>query len=175
MDRRTDLLVALAFFAFGVGLVLASALAPPVRTRFDPIGPYGFSTVIGIGIAIGAGVLAVRAGLALRARRADEAVGEGAEDEPGHPASALRAVAVMAATFLYLAVLAPLGYIIASLLYVVGGLWLMGERRWVTLAGCAVGYTVITFVLFAMVLPVPLPLGPLNDLFVNMGIVDRVR
>jgi hypothetical protein len=175
MDRRTDFIVALAFFVFGVWLVVASAVAPDPRTDFDPIGPYGFSTVVGVAIAIGAGVLTVRAGLAWRGGLAREAVGEGAEDEPGHPASALRAGAAMLLTFAYLLLLSPLGYVITSLLYVPAGLLLMKERSPLVIVGSAIGYTAITFYLFGVVLPVPLPLGPLEQLFVELGIVDAVR
>jgi putative tricarboxylic transport membrane protein len=84
-------------------------------------------------------------------------------------------MALVALTFAYALALNPLGYIIASLVYVAGGLLILSERGRLMLAATSIGYTAITFWAFAIFLRVPLPLGPLNELFVDLGIVDRIR
>jgi putative tricarboxylic transport membrane protein len=175
VDRRVDIALAIGVVLFGLLMVGVSATAPPPRAVFDPIGPYGFSLVIGTFFLVFGVVLVARQIRALRLGLPPEAVGEGSEDEPGQPASARRAVAIMVATILYTVLLVPLGYIIVSLAFVSGGLALMSERSVKLILLTSIGYTLVSFIVFAIFLRVPLPLGPLNDLFVDIGIVPRVR
>lgn len=175
MDRRVDLTLGIVVMAFGGLVFLLSVIAPPPRLLYDPIGPYGFSIVISLFIVAMGAILAIENIRAIRAGMADEAVAEGSEDESGIPATSRRAATVVGLSFAYTLVLFPLGYVISTLLYVVLGLMTLGERGRRLLAACAIGYTALTFWAFAMVLRAPLPLGPLNDLFVALGLVDRIR
>jgi uncharacterized membrane protein YhfC len=68
-----------------------------------------------------------------------------------------------------------LGFLTATPLAIVAGLWALNFRRPVLIAAAAVGYTAVAFFVFNQVLSVPLPLGPLNDLLVDLGIVERIR
>src|SRR5262245_30470496 len=106
----------------------------------------------------------------LRRVRADSAaataapVPGAASDEPGHPVSAGRPVVFWVITAAYVVLLPSAGYLLTTPLYMAGGMWLLGIRRWLLIAGVAVGGTVIQYGLFASLLGVLLPLGPLEPL-----------
>jgi putative tricarboxylic transport membrane protein len=174
VDRRADLAVAAAVTAIGVVFLVASLTAPPPRVTFDVVGPYGFALWVSIALVTGGAALVIRDVVALR-RGITTIDDDVSDDEPGQPASAWRAASIVAASFGYMLALPWLGYVIASLAFVVVAMLLLAERSKALIALAAMNYTAVTFYLFAIVLRVPLPLGPLNDLFVSLGIVDRVR
>jgi putative tricarboxylic transport membrane protein len=175
MDRRVDIALAAIVVAFGLVILFISFNAPPPRAQFDPVGPYGFSKVVGTVFVILGVLILAKTFREARHGAEDELAAEGAEDEEGFPASARRAMALVALTFAYALALNPLGYVIASLIYVTVGLLILSERGRLMLAVTSIGYTALTFWAFAIFLRVPLPLGPLNELFVDLGIVDRIR
>ena len=170
MDTRIDLLVAVAVALFGAA-VIAVALTIPDGLYRDAVGPR--RVPIGVGLLIlGCGaVLALRRLRRLAPTQGWRAEEEGTADEPGHPASLGRAVAVMALTVAYAAALKPLGYLIATPLFVAGALWAMDERRPAKLAMIAILWTAATYVVFAQVLGVRIPVGPLRTLFREWGLV----
>ena len=57
---------------------------------------------------------------------------EGNEDEPDHPASALSAAILIGSAFVYATLLKPLGFLIATPLFMVVALAIMQERNWGT-------------------------------------------
>lgn len=175
MDRRIDFAISLGVIVLGVFVFVTSFIAKQPTVQFDPIGPFGFARVVAITFIVLGTILLVRQVLAYRAKLPPEAVARGAEDEEGYPASARRAGAIMVATFAYPILLAPLGYVITTIAYVIGGMALLRERSWKLIVPVALIYAFVTFYIFGVFLRVPLPLGPLTDLFVSLGIVDRVR
>ncbi len=175
MDRRVDFALSIAVVAFGLFIGVSSLVAKTPTVVFDPIGPYGFMRVIATAFIVFGTILIVRQIRAARAGLPPESVARGSEDEEGHPASARRALAMMVATFAYPILMAPLGYVITTIVYVIGGVAILNERSWKWVVPLAVVYALATFLIFASMLRVPLPLGPLNELFVLLHLVDRVR
>jgi putative tricarboxylic transport membrane protein len=66
---------------------------------------------------------------------------------------------LIGASVLYALVLSTLGYIVATTLFLLGAMHLLGRRNWRSLAAIAAGFSVITYSLFAYVLGVPLARG----------------
>jgi hypothetical protein len=174
VDRRVDFGISLVVIGLGIFILVTSALARVPTVRFDVIGPYGFARVVGSVFVISGLVLLVRQARALRAGLSPEAVAQGNEDEPGYPASARRAGAMMAATFAYPILIDPIGYSLASFLYIVAGLLIYNERRWWGVP-LALVYALGTFWIFGVILRVPLPGGPVEQLLLQLGLIDRVR
>lgn len=67
------------------------------------------------------------------------------------------------------------GFLTGTPLAIAAGLWALHFRRPLLVVLAAIGYTAVAFLVFNQVLSVPLPLGPLNDLLVELGIVERIR
>ncbi len=175
MDRRVDFGISLFVIALGVFILVASATARLPTVVFDLIGPFGFARVVAT-VFIGAGLLLlVRQVRALRAGLPPEAVAQGNEDEPGYPASARRAGAMMAATIAYPVLMEPLGYILTSFAYVIAGLFIYSERNLKWGIPLALAYAFGTFWIFSILLRVPLPGGPVEQLLLQLGVIDRVR
>lgn len=175
MDRRVDFGISLVVIALGVFILVASALARLPTVRFDAIGPFGFARVIGVIFIAAGGLLLVRQVRAMRAGLPPEAVAQGNDDEAGYPASARRAGAMMAATFAYPILMEPLGYILTSFAYIVGGLFIYSERNMRWGLPLALVYAFGTFWIFSIILRVPLPGGPVEQLLLALGLIDRVR
>jgi Tripartite tricarboxylate transporter TctB family len=175
VDRRVDFGISVAVIGLGIFILVTSATARVPTVRFDLIGPYGFARVIGTVFVVSGLVLLVRQLVALRAGMPPEAVAQGNEDEPGYPASARRAGAMIAATFAYPILMEPLGYILVSFLYIVAGLLIYGERKLWWGLPLAVVYAFGTFWIFSVILRVPLPGGPVEQLLLQLGLIDRVR
>ena len=174
MDRRVDFAISLVVIGLGVFIIVTSVLARVPTVRFDLIGPYGFARVVGTFFVLSGLVLLVRQVVALRAGMPPEAVAQGNEDEPGYPASARRAGAMIAATFAYPILIEPIGYSLASFLYVIAGLLIYNERRWWGIPLASI-YALGTFWIFGVLLRVPLPGGPVEQLLFQLGLIDRVR
>ena len=175
MDRRVDFGISLAVIALGVFILVASSMARLPSVVFDAIGPFGFARVVAIVFILAGGVLLVRQVLAYRTGLPPEAVAQGNEDEPGYPASARRVTAMMAATFAYPILMEPLGYILTSFAYVVAGLFIYSERNMRWGLPLALIYAFATFWVFSIILRVPLPGGPVEQLLLQLGVIDRVR
>jgi putative tricarboxylic transport membrane protein len=171
MNKRVDLAGSLVIAALGLFVLIVAFSYPTPTVVFDSIGPMGIPKVIGAFLLIGGLVQSVRSFLYLRH------VGlfspeEGTEDEPEHPSSRFRAVWFMAGSFVFLALLEPIGFLILTPLGIMAALWSLHYRNWLWRGIVGVGFTIFAFVLFGMVLGVPLPNGPLGDLLVDLGLVN---
>ena len=175
MDRRVDFGISLAVIGLGVFILVASSMARLPSVVFDAIGPFGFARVVAIVFIVAGSVLLVRQVRALRAGLPPEAVAQGNEDEAGYPASARRAGAMMAATIAYPVLMEPLGYIFTSFVYILAGLLIYNERNMRWGLPLALIYAFGTFWIFSIVLRVPLPGGPVEQVLLQLGVIDRVR
>ena len=171
MDTRIDLAVAALVAAFGFAVV-AIALTIPDGLYRDAVGPRRVPIGVGILILLCGSVAAIRRARRMAATRGWRAEQDGTEDEPGHPASLVRALVVMALTAAYAASFQPIGYLISTPLYIAAALWAMRERRALKVATIAVVWTAVTYVLFAQVLGVRMPVGPLRTLFREWGLIN---
>lgn len=173
MDRRVDFALSVVIVGAGFFILFFAAMARERAAVFDAVGPFGFARVVGSAFILLGTILIIRQIRAARAGLPPEAVAAGSEDEPGHPASARRTAAMIAATFAYPILMAPLGYVLTTIGFVVGGMAILSERSWKWIIPIAIVYALGTFYVFASLLNVPLPSGPLTSLFVDLGIVDR--
>jgi putative tricarboxylic transport membrane protein len=168
MDRRIDMAVALGFVLAGLLVIWQATLIKQGVMR-DPVGPRAAFYLCGGIMALGGLWVALRNGLALRVGAGILGEAEGTEDTPGHPARFARAAALAGLCFGYALLFNPLGYLIATPLFLLAALRLMGQRQWGWNLLIAVVFTLLAYLVFAKVLGVRMPHGPLTDLFRQLG------
>lgn len=136
------------------GAYLHQAEQIPVMFFGDPLGPRAFPRLI-------TGLLALSALLwmaeTIAARRA-------AMREDSAPGPVLLPIAVMAWFSLYVLTLETLGFVIGSVLFLLGMLVVFHPGRWVTNLSVALVLPVAAQILFSRILSVPLPAGPIAGL-----------
>lgn len=127
----------------------------------DPIGPRLFPLVIGCGLLVSAFVLLLErpaeAHDVTAASRAEPAPGSNDERE-----ARLLLLGIAAWTVLYAFVFEPLGYVPATLAYMLGLLIYFNRGRWLMNLLVASGFAACAYVLFARLLGVALPRGLLG-------------
>lgn len=74
-----------------------------------------------------------------------------------------RVVAVGLSLVLFVLVLKPLGYALSSALLMAATLWLLGQRNWKTIVVVSTACAVLSHVVFASLLGIPLPAGVMFD------------
>jgi putative tricarboxylic transport membrane protein len=155
--RRVDRVVALVLVGLGLG-VLVLAVRLPAATAADPVGPRGFPALLGL-VLLACGVAL---GVAPRITfRGGVPEGDGEARGALAPRPLLGAIGL---TGLYLAVLEPAGYLLATPPYLAALLLVQGRvttRAFVLTVLCL---PVGLYALFAVIMRVPLPPGPLEPL-----------
>lgn len=160
MDRRADLALSILVALYGAGLIIVTVQFDS-GVLLDPVGSKGVPYAVG-GLLLVLGLLLVGRRVALW--NSSNVPSEGTEDEPGVPASAMRAFGLMGLTFAYAAAFSTAGYVISTLSYTVLALILLGRRSLPVLLFVPALYTATTFLLFAVVMKVRLPLGLIDSL-----------
>ncbi|GLW67115.1 membrane protein [Actinomadura rubrobrunea] len=157
-DRRftSELGVSAVLLAIGV-LVLTDALTMDVEiAQRGPVGPRT------VPIAVGAGLLAVAALLAVDVLRGGRGAAEEGEDVDLSEPADWRTVLMLVGVFLGTAVLIePLGFPAAGALLFWGAAYALGSRRFDRDPLIAATLSLVTYVVFNNLLGVPLPGGPL--------------
>lgn len=152
-SARGEGVVAAVLACFGVG-VLALSSGLPAATTADPVGPRGFPSLLGL--------VLLACGVALWfGSRAGSPVEEAPEHGRLAPGSLLGAIAC---TALYLAVLEPAGYLLATPPYLAALLLLQGRVTARAFVLTVLGLPAALYALFAVAMRVPLPAGPLEPL-----------
>ncbi|MBS3979438.1 MAG: tripartite tricarboxylate transporter TctB family protein [Rhodobacteraceae bacterium] len=170
MDKRVDLALALGTTLLGASTIwLATGFR--IGNFPDPLTARGLPYILGGFMVVGGLVLAGRRFADWTQLPGHLVVSEGAEDELGHPASALCAGAVMACSFLWAALLHPIGYLLVTPLCIAGMLFAMKVRSTWQLILFPAGFTLVTWIIFAQALNVLLPLGPLAPLARRLGLM----
>jgi putative tricarboxylic transport membrane protein len=170
MDTRRDLVIALAVAALGAGILWMTGSIKMGIAR-DVIGPRAFPYAIGTLLLAGGLVLALRRLRFMNVGGGFVAPEEGTEDTEGYPASAGRVLFIMALSVAYLALLMPVGYLIATPPFVALAFVAMGERKAVYTIVIPIIWTVLTFLLFSQLLDVRMPVGPFTPLFRGLGLI----
>jgi hypothetical protein len=99
------------------------------------------------------------AGIFLQALR-DRALSEDAFVETGQ----LKTIfVVLVPTTVYIALIAWLGFYLASTLYIAYFMYQLGNYSWLKIAPVAIGVSVVFFLIFEIWFQVPLPKGPLEN------------
>lgn len=142
-----DLAGGILFLLAGLGVMIESIRL----TIGTPINPQpGFFPFLGGTILIGLSfVLTVRAWLGLGKR--PEPFGE-----------VRRPAALVAGTGVYVLILDPLGYVLATIPLACLVLWILGVKSWQLVGPVSVGLSVGTYFLFACLLGIELPPGLLK-------------
>lgn len=117
----------------------------------DAVGPTVFPAVIGVGLLL-SGLL-----LMVEIRRRRPAAAPAAAAPGGHHRLLLLAMAAW--TLIYYFAFEPVGYPIATVVYLFPMLAYFNRGRWITNALVAIGFTLVAYVLFAKMLKVAIPAG----------------
>lgn len=171
MDRRIDLAVAAAFMALGLLIIFEASGIKPGMMR-DPIGPRAAFYVSGGILAVGGLILIVRRLATWQLAAVNLVQNEGTPDEEGYPASVARAFKLIGAALLYGLTFNLLGYLIATPLFIAAALVVLGQKKPLSIAVIAILFTVINYAIFAHVLGVRIPVGPLTGPFRALGLIN---
>lgn len=163
MDKRVDLATAVFFIGLGLALFVAAAQVKHGSVD-DPLGERGLPIVASVLMAASGAGIALR-----RVRKWGDTQGylvahEGMPDDETKPALARRSFAILAALASYVPGLGALGYTLATPLLVATLLWLLEVRAPLRIVAISIGFTVVTYVLVAVVFGINLPAGPLRFL-----------
>ncbi len=154
---RVDRVLAAVLVCLGLG-VLALAVQLPATTAADPVGPRGFPALLALVILACGVALAVAPERPLSTGAPD---GEVEERGALAPRPLLGAIGLTAA---YLAVLEPAGYLLATPPYLAALLLVQGRVTIRAFVLTVLGLPVALYTLFAVLMRVPLPPGPLEPL-----------
>ncbi len=153
-----ELVIAVFLVAFGGAVVALSGKIPP-GVPTDPLGPAAFPTALGAGIGLcglllGAATLAFRGQPGRAGPLSDADPDEAVEAGPFSPA---RLVGAVVATAAYLIAFEPLGYLIATPLYVAAAMLIHGGagRRTLLVAPLLVTAALYATFRFGLLIPVP--------------------
>jgi putative tricarboxylic transport membrane protein len=142
--------------AVGLGLALVGAVAIYLATGFREGTAHGGPGTRFLPILLAVIVIVLGAALALR-----PSASEGPA-EPLAPNGLSRVTWTLGALLAYVLAFGRLGFLLATVPFLVVLLLVYGERRWPIVLAVAVAATGASYALFAMWLGVPLPPGPLG-------------
>ena len=163
MDSRKDLIFAFVVIALGIAVVLIThSFEEPLIV--DAVGPRAFPYGLGLILILGGGIVFAQRLRNMNASGAYQVPSEGNDDDEGHPASGIRGMTMIALAFGYAAVLDPVGFLVATPVFLVIAFLLMAERNWLTILASAIGYTAVTYVVFGHLLNIRLPPGLLSGI-----------
>lgn len=159
------------FALIGVGLV---ALSGSIRAGSipDPITSAGMPRLTGYLLIFFSGVMLVRyAAASVRRPRTWRVPSQGDNDEPGHPSSLVRPLAVVVAGLAWTWAVDLVGYFLAMPLLVVAVLRIMDVRSRAKLVAVPIGFTVVIWLLFAEMLGIKFPLGFMDTPLREIGFI----
>jgi putative tricarboxylic transport membrane protein len=130
----------------------ATSLIPTLEIG-DPLGPKAFPRLLGIGLLLTAGLLAGEMWKVRHEKQAPAA--------PGSMVHYLVVGGVAVWTWLYFFSFEPLGFIIATALYLLGLTCYFNRGKWIANVSTAILFPVITYTLFTKGLGVSLARGVL--------------
>lgn len=168
MDRRIDIAISSIAVLFGIFVIL-EARTIELGLNTDPIGPRAFFFACGAIFILGG-----LANIAIRVMNwsmfpAHMIPSEGVDDEEGYPASWKRAGLLALLCILYILTFRPLGYLLATPLFIAGALRILAERNWLFTISVGLIFTIVFYIIFAQGLGVWLPVGPFTEFFRSMG------
>jgi hypothetical protein len=170
MDKRIDLVISLVVMAVGVVIIYLTNQFR-VGSFPDPVTSRGLSYFTGTYLIIAGLFLAVRRIWTWSLIPGIYTVSEGHEDEPGHPASALRAFTIFGICALWAILLKPVGFLIVTPLALIAVLWLMNVRSPRQLIAFPLVFTLTLWLAFSVILGLTLPYGPLTGLARSLGLI----
>jgi putative tricarboxylic transport membrane protein len=140
----------------GAAIYLYADWRIPDPVISDPLGPKVFPALIGAGL-LGSGFL-----LLIETRKKRLASAPRAPAAADEPKRRLLLVGMAAWTVLYYTAFEPLGYVSATVVYLLGLLSFFNRGRHMTNVIVAIGFTAIAYAIFSKFLGVSMPRGPLG-------------
>jgi putative tricarboxylic transport membrane protein len=121
----------------------------------DPLGPKAFPRLLGVGLLIAAAMLLIEM---IKARNSEpEAPAEG---EKSHDATSYKVIAgVVVVTGIYFVLFEPLGYAVATSLFLLVTTAYFNKGKWLTNVLTSVLYSFASYYMFTTLLGVNLPRG----------------
>jgi putative tricarboxylic transport membrane protein len=159
---RREIAIAVFLVVFG-GIVIALSGKIESGVYTDPLGPRVFPYALGVGIALCGLLLGV--GAIFRWQPAKPGLlsdAGGTEEIERVPFSLTALVGAVVATAIYVLAFEPVGYLIATPLYVVAILFIHGGTPWRALIAAPVVITTVLYLTFRFVLRIPVPSGLLE-------------
>lgn len=155
---QTVILAALLVLVGLFLIVVASDL--PEGSVNDPLGPRGFPLLIGVGI-LGCGVVLFGQALLRRSRSsaADDLSVEDEGSQPGGPLSGMRIILAVLAMLGYVAVLPYAGFLLSTPVVLAMLIGLQGGVPIKPFLFMTIGFPIVLYGLFVLLLSVPLPSG----------------
>jgi putative tricarboxylic transport membrane protein len=151
-----DWVLAIAAVIGGLVYLYADSKLPLVRIG-DPLGPRIFPAIIGTGIVLSGLLLMVE----IRKRRAAAAQAVEAAVVP-HPRKHERPgvlIGMLVWTALYYLAFEPVGYLVSTVIFLLGLLAVFNRGRHLTNLAVALGFTAVAYTIFDRFLAVPMPEG----------------
>ena len=140
--------------AVGAVVYLYADYRMPTAQLGDPLGPRAFPALIGILLLISAALLALE-----NLRRGPERL---IDPDSRRPTPWVVLGGMLVWTICYYAAFEPVGYIIATIIYLFGLLCYFNAGRHGTNISVAVGFTAVAYGVFSLFLGVQLPPGPMG-------------
>ena len=122
----------------------------------DPLGPKAFPRLLGVGLIVAAIMLLFEM---LRARKAAPAAPAAAPADPKDRKAFLVVAAVAGWTLLYFLMFEPLGYVIATTIYLLVLMCYFNKGKWTANVLTAVLFCTVSYVMFTKLLGVNLARG----------------
>lgn len=166
----TDLVLGGVLLLVGVGLLLASAQLQ-AGSATDPLGPRGFPSLLGVGF-VGSGIaLLAKAALVARhpAAYVADADAEHGDEEDHGPAMRSRLLLASLTIVAYVLVLPVGGFLLSTPAFITATIALQGGAARRSFIAMVVGFPIAVYLLFAVLLGVPLPTGVFDPLLLAGG------
>jgi hypothetical protein len=172
MTMPRNLIGGILTVLIGVGY-LTMALNLRASALADTVGPAGFPKVLAYAV-IGLGlILCIQSIIAIRAQRSVAAIpggaatmGEGtAGDQIDSLRGVLKALGMLALGVVYLLIVRWLGYVLSVALLMIAAAVYLGTPFSARVVGIGVAGALVYWVVFVLVLGIPLPPGILGNLF----------
>ena len=155
--RAVEIGVALVILLFGL-VVVTDSFRLGARWGDDGPQPGYFPFYVGLLICVSSLTILLRA-LRNTALSAESFVSRG---------ELRKILTVLVPTSVYVAVIAYLGFYVASTLYIAYFMWHLGKYSWIKIVPVSVGVSVAFFLVFEVWFQVPLPKGPL-EAYLGLG------
>lgn len=170
MDKRVDLAVAASLVVLG-GFVIYVATGFRIGNFPDLLTSRGLPYIIGGFMIAGGSFLVFHRLREWNDLPGNLCVSEGVDDEPNHSGYAWRSFSIAAIAIGWAVLLRDLGFLILTPIALSSMLLILNERSpWKT-AAFPLGFTLVLWVTFQLILNLNLPLGPLDGIARAWGII----
>ncbi len=163
-EAKADWIWGLIWVAVGAFVLIYSAPYASVKS-LDPVGPAYLPRILGVGIVLLGSGMFLESYLKYRKELAEKETEKAEAEEPSSPGGAMRIVLSAVSAIVYLTLMEPLGFIIATPVFIAAIMLIYGDRNRKRLLLMSLGFTAGLYATFALGLKVLLPLGFIANFF----------